>query len=389
MINVQSVLETCVGCGACSNICPNDSIEMKQDPYGFLFPSVNADTCIDCHQCEKVCMALNGVENLLQDNGKSKYYAAWATKENMAPNATSGGIATVLARNFFENGKVFGAAFCNGMVDLRHIECGSLEDVSSIAGSKYLQSNTTESLAKVKSALANGEKVLYIGTPCQIAGLKKYLKKDYENLFTIDFFCHGVPSPLAWEKHVNYLEKKYRAKLTGYNFRAKLRGWGRLEQSAEFSPRRVFLDVGPFNVYHTWFGTHWSIRSSCFHCQFRSNKRVSDITVADFWKIEQYYPDIPTKQGVSCVILNTKRGKNLFEESVQKQQIVAKSVSYESVWEKRKTTQSNFEEPIERHKFLENLKLMSPEELVRCYPAAKLMKQIVNALKARIAFLYR
>lgn len=382
MIKLESFIEKCTGCSACQNACPNGSIVMKRDGCGFLYPSINEATCINCHQCERVCEALNGCNELFLDNLNSKYIAAWANEANMEPNSTSGGVATVLSKNFLESGRVFGAAFIDGVTNLQHIECSSLGDVLAISGSKYLQSDTATSFSNVKKALVSGEKVLYIGTPCQIAGLKKFLGKQYKNLYTIDFFCHGVPSPLAWEKYVDYLEKKYHAKLLKYNFRAKLRGWGRIEQSAKFSSRRFFRDIGSLNAYHSWFGHHLSIRSSCFHCQLRSDRRVSDITLADFWKIEQFYPEVPTKQGVSCVILNTKQGEELFDEAVKKCQLISKVVSYESVWEKRKTTKSNFKEPLEREEFLQNLKTVSGEQLVKKYPSQTFWQLVLSKFKS-------
>lgn len=239
MINIETINDKCTGCGACANSCPRKCIHMQPDSSGFLFPSMDLEECIDCHQCEGVCEALNGIDNLLQENNQSKYYAAWATEEWMPPEATSGGIASVLSKNFIKIGYVFGAAFCKGVTELQQIECSTEADLERIAGSKYLQSNSSVSFGRVKELLVAGEKVLYIGTPCQIGGLKKYLKKEYEDLYTIDFFCHGVPSPLAWEKYVSYIEEKYRSKLSDYNFRAKLRGWGKLEQSATFVKKRI------------------------------------------------------------------------------------------------------------------------------------------------------
>jgi ferredoxin len=384
MISLESVKESCTGCGACSNICPRGSINMKANSAGFLYPEVDKNTCINCHQCEKVCVALNECGELFQDNYETEYKAAWATEENMPSQATSGGVASVLAKNFTNIGHVFGAAFVSKMLDLRHIECTTKEKINAITGSKYLQSNTSSTFTRVKELLNCGERVLYIGTPCQIGGLKKFLNREYENLLTIDFFCHGVPSPLAWEKYVDYLKIKYHADLVSYNFRAKLHGWGKLEQSATFSPKRFFGEVGPFNTYHTWFGKHLSVRSCCFQCKFRSDRRVSDITLADYWKIEQFYPNIPTKQGVSCVILNSWRGKMLFNEAVEAKQLVSYDTSYDSVWKKRKTTQSNFSIPLEREQFLQDLGTLSGVELAKKYPSQKFGQAVIEKIRSII-----
>lgn len=385
MINVESIKEGCTGCSACSNICPNSSITMEQDRYGFFYPFVNFDTCIDCHLCESVCMALNDNSKLFHDKSESKYFAAWAQETHMEATATSGGVISVIAKNVLEDGKVCGACFCEGMTKLQHVFCDNPEQIKKMAGSKYLQSDTTLAYKSVEEVLKSGERVLYIGTPCQVAGLRKYLKKDYNKLLTIDFLCHGVPSPLAWNKYVDFIEEKYKAKLVEYNFRAKIHGWGKIEQRAKFQPERNFKEIGPFNTYHNWFGHHLSIRSSCFHCKFRNASRVSDITVGDFWKVEEYYPDVPREQGISCVMINTASGKELFDKGIQKEQLCYKPVSYESIWEKRSTVLSNFKEPEERKKFMEDLVELSPRELLKKYPAPSFCRLFIDKIKSMVS----
>lgn len=380
-MNYKCKMEECVGCGACSNICPKSCISMGVDKFGFLYPNINTAECINCNKCRSVCPIER--EDLFHDNKHTSYYAAWAIPEYMNPNSTSGGIVSVLAQNFVnKEAFVCGACFDDQLYELRHYVINSREELDRLAGSKYLQSDSSAVMHTIKSLLEEKKELLFIGTPCQVAALRAFLQKDYDNLFTIDFFCHGVPSPLAWKKYVSYLENKYRAKLISYNFSAKKNGWGKIEQAAQFEPKRFFGEVGRFNTYHNWFGHHLSIRSSCFNCHYRSDNRVSDLTVGDFWKIESYYPEIPTRQGLSSVFTNTQKGKSLLSHALKLNQIQLREVSYESIWEKRKTGKNNFVIPDNRDEFLLDLAELNPADLVKKYPTTSVMSLFVSKIKS-------
>ncbi len=384
MINMLNVEYDCVGCGACSNVCPVECIEMKANAYGFLFPNISKRDCINCHKCEKVCVAINDNTEIFETYEDTEYYAAWAKPEYMIENATSGGVVSLIIGNFFKIGKVYAACFSDNLQNLEHILCNENTLLKYISGSKYLQSNSSKVLKNIESNLNDREKVLYIGTPCQVASLKKYLKKEYNNLYTIDFFCHGVPSPLAWEKYKTFLERKYKSRLVDYNFRSKKRGWERMCVRAEFENKNEINQRSYENALHVWFGRHLSVRDSCFNCKFRKAERVSDLTVGDFWHIEDYYPEIPRDQGVSCVLINTANGKNLFNRLIEFDQINYEVVSSESIWEKRKTAKGNYKCPEERVLFLEDLANLSPEELVRTWPARSFISMFIEKLRLKL-----
>lgn len=381
MIDISNIRNSCIGCGACKNACPTECIEMKQDKFGFLFPEIDDRKCVKCHNCEKVCVAVNNNAEIFEAVANTEYYAAWAKAAYMTENATSGGIVSLIISNFQKQGKVYAACFTDGLKKLDHILCDENIPLSNISGSKYLQSNTSNVFKSIKSDLNDNNKVLYIGTPCQVASLKKYLRRKYDNLFTIDFFCHGVPTPLAWEKYTAYLEKKYNSKLTNYNFRSKKSGWERECVCAKFENKKEINQRTYRNALHVWFGNHLTVRDSCFHCKFRRIERVSDITVGDFWHIEDYYPQVPKKQGVSCVLINTTNGKNIFNPLKSSNQMNYVEVSSQSIWDKRKTAKSNYKCPDERNTFLSDLANLSPEDLVKKWPAKSCYSMFFEKLR--------
>ena len=212
----------CCACGACLNICPKEAISLKQDEYGFLYPEIDEYLCIRCELCKKVC----AFQNVEEDNVPISTFAAISKNRNQAKNSASGGIFAAIAQYVINNnGIVYGAAFDDSW-NVKHIGIEHIEDLIKLQGSKYTQSNTDTTFIEVKKMLALGKQVLYSGTPCQIAGLKKYLGKDYTNLITIDIICHGVPSNKMFKDYLSYLEAKNNAKIQNFKFRDKKTGWG-------------------------------------------------------------------------------------------------------------------------------------------------------------------
>lgn len=219
-----------------------------------------------------------------------------------------------------------------------------------------MQAKTNDVQKQIESDLQNGSIVLLIGTPCFIGAIKKYLKIgiiDSHNLITIDFLCHGVPSAEIGKAFINSLEQESGRELEIYNFRSKGFGWGKLSRSTKYEGKPEKHIRADFCPLHTWFGLHLSLRESCFQCDYRQIERPSDITVADFWKIEKYYPDIPIKQGVSSVQINSEAGKVFYNELLQTGEVVSRAVTKESVWEHRRTAVKNFEKPSRYDEFWE------------------------------------
>lgn len=318
--------EQCCGCSACLHICPKNSIIFKEDKEGFLYPHVNMETCIDCGLCEKVCPVLNQNEERIPE----KVYAAKHEDDEIRMKSSSGGIFTLLADQILdEGGVVFGARF-NDKWEVIHDYTETKEGLAPFRGSKYVQSNIGNSYKQVEEFLKTGREVMFTGTPCQVAGLKKFLRKDYENLFTVDFVCHGVPSPMVWRK---YLEEeiarqgdigkntvltfpKVSPVVTGVNFRNKLTGWKKYsfvlnfsKASAEGEQNTVLSSLFTDNAYMNAFLANLSLRPSCYACPAKAGKSGSDITIGDFWGIENVTPNIDDDKGVSLLILNNRKYK--------------------------------------------------------------------------------
>ena len=332
----------CCGCSACVLRCPKQCISLHEDHEGFLYPKVDIETCIDCALCEKVCPILN------EGNKRkpSKVYAAINKDEKIRLESSSGGIFTLLAEQTIrEGGVVFGARF-NDKWNVIHSWTDTIEGIADFRGSKYVQSTIGDTYREAKDFLKQGRKVLFSGTPCQIAGLKKYLRKDYDNLLTVDVVCHGVPSPLVWRTYLDETRKQLRAErgvgkntlslsidelpvITGISFRDKTNGWKkfgfRLRYAAsEAAENSVFASaikeeqelLQPFseNVFMKGFLRNLYLRPSCYACSARSGKSGSDISIADFWGVQNYYPEFDDDKGVGLILINSYKGTLNYDE---------------------------------------------------------------------------
>ena len=311
----------CCGCAACVQICPQECISFKEDKEGFRYPIIdNNKVCLECGLCASVCPIINHVATSFHN--PLNVYAAKNKDEEIRIKSSSGGVFTLLAENTIrEGGVVFGAKFDNNW-EVVHDYTETIDGLSSFRGSKYVQSRIEDNYKKAKIFLQKGRRVLFSGTPCQIAGLKRYLKKDYDNLLCVDFVCHGVPSPKVWRYYVNNLCKKFKAinttHISDVNFREKSRGW------KNFSLLISFLSKSPqedkvTNIYSIPFSKETFmrlfleniiLRPSCYNCQFRSLSSGADITIGDFWGIEKVDREFDDNKGISLVVNNSEKGKN-------------------------------------------------------------------------------
>lgn len=303
--------EKCTGCRCCEFVCKQGAIKMLRDKEGFLFPNVDFDKCINCGVCEKRCPN-NTIDklNLKVDNA----FAIVTKNKNILTNSSSGGMFSVIAEYVLsKNGVVFGAAFIENL-KLQHIYIDNENDLKKLRGSKYFQSDVSDSYVLVKSFLEKKVFVYYTGTPCQVAGLKSFLNKDYDNLITSDLICHGVPSPLFFEKYRDFLEKKYKASLSSISFR-KLNGWGVVEQFVLKNNRRTIKKsyADYCSKYLSSFLKGVLFRNSCYSCPYANLNRCGDITIGDFWGIQRF-SKIDSKNGVSAVLLNSTKAKKIFDE---------------------------------------------------------------------------
>lgn len=320
MINIEKKLNCC-GCTACVQKCPKQCIQLKMDNEGFSYPIVNVINCVDCHICEKVCpILLNAPKRI-----PIKVYAAINENERIIKESSSGGIFTYVAEQIIKNGGVvFGARFDEKWkVKLDYTE--SKEGLAAFRGSKYVQASVGDTYKQAESFLKEGRIVLFTGTPCQIAGLKGFLRKEYANLVTLDFLCHGVPSPKVWSKYLNELftslgkkKKLYTSNsdendlIAGIKFRDKSLGWRKfsfvLHVKSNKNTKENSVSFSQYhrkNTYMKGFLEDLYLRPSCYSCRFKRFQSGSDITVADYWGISRVNPNFEDKNGVSIVFINS------------------------------------------------------------------------------------
>ena len=336
MIKIKDKIDCC-GCTACVERCPRSCITMQCDEEGFLYPHVFEQDCIGCGLCEKACPNLS--ENT--STPPLKVFAAYSKDEQIRKVSSSGGVFTVLAETVInEGGVVFGARF-DSEWNVIHSYTETIEGLAAFRGSKYVQSIIGNSYKDAELFLKQGRKVLFSGTPCQISGLKHFLRKQYENLLTIDVICHGVPSPLVWKKYVesmrpkgalcenSVLSLKEKSVLTGLSFRDKRAGWRKYgfsvwagatkgsDENTVFPPKhskKIIYEIGQENVFLRGFLQNLYLRPSCHNCRFRNYKSGSDFTLADFWGVERVCGDWNDDKGMSLIIVKTQKAKEFLDE---------------------------------------------------------------------------
>lgn len=309
MIEIRTK-EDCCGCYACYNICPKECITMESDNEGFWYPKIDKNKCIDCNLCEKVCPIINKFNSSLYEE---KSYAVFNKNEKIRLESSSGGFFSLLAEYVINNhGNVYGAVF-DEKFNVKHIKITSFQDIELLRGSKYVQSKINNIFKSVKFDLKNDKMVLFTGTPCQIAGLQSFLQKKYDNLILMDIVCHGVPSPLVWQRYIDELKQKYKQDIKSIYFRDKSTGWKTYSVKFLFD-KDEYKNFGFKDIYMKGFLNDIYLRPSCYNCNFKGIERVSDITVADFWGIEKVLPKMDDDKGTSLIVIHSEKGKQLFDE---------------------------------------------------------------------------
>jgi coenzyme F420-reducing hydrogenase beta subunit len=317
-IQLASPLD-CTACTACVSICPAHCISISENQVGFSHADINQDVCLNCHKCEKVCPILNSHNNF--NKQKCKVFAAIHKDNDVLLKSSSGGVFYAISKYVFKKkGVVFGAACDDIHLSHQHIE--TIDDILPLMGSKYIQSNVSGTFEEVKSFLENNRWVLFAGTPCQVAGLKAFLRKDYETLITVDLICHGVTSSIVWEKYISRLKRTIGAlKIKNLTFRKKHMSIN-LKNALNFNLSFDYMDNNgiwyPFNEYwskneyFSYFMRH-IFMSSCYNCKFRSvYASMADFTIGDCWNAHLNHPNLPKGYGISSVICHTNKATNVF-----------------------------------------------------------------------------
>ena len=318
-MNIQELIAekgkvSCCGCTACRIICPKQCISMKEDPEGFLYPHVDTTLCIDCEACVKVCPFHNPAE----ESSPESVFAAINENEEIRRESSSGGIFTMLAEKVInEGGVVFGARYTDDW-QVEIVPTETTEGLAAFRGSKYLQAKMGNSLSLAKKYLREGRKVLFSGTPCQIAGLKHYLRKDYDNLLAVDFVCHGVPSPKVWRMYLDEVTQAGKRAISDIKFRDKPQGWKRFNFTLSYNESDKSYTISSYNGdnhYMRAFLSDMILRPSCYNCQAKCGRSKSDITLADYWGIDQVQPNMDDDKGTSLLIVHTEKGRQALDFS--------------------------------------------------------------------------
>lgn len=305
--------EKCTGCGACVQRCPKRCISWTEREFGFRYPQIDKDACVNCGQCEKVCP----IDKALEVSAEQKAYAAVHKDDEVLAKSTSGGAFTAIADAVFaQGGIVYGAAMLDGM-QVKHIRTSGKDDFEGLRSSKYLQSDTGTTYQMVEQDLKQGKTVLYSGTPCQIDGLKNFLGKDYENLYTVDIVCHGVGSQAYFDKYMDYARERY-GKIKALRFRSKeYAGWSCggvvvVVDSSDCLKKIPYRDFD--NYYYSYFLSGDICRKSCYSCKYANTNRVGDFTLGDYWGVEALNLPLQTKNGCSLLLVNNRHAMLLLDE---------------------------------------------------------------------------
>lgn len=368
--------DKCCGCHACISACPKEAIIMKEDKYGFKYPVVDKDKCINCGICKKVCPIINKNR---EDTNEPEALVCVNNNETERLNSSSGGIFILLAKEIIKRkGIVFGASFDKDF-NVAHTYASTEKELEKFMGSKYVQSTIGETYKIAKEFLDNDKYVLFTGTPCQIEGLKSFLNKDYKKLYTQDVICHGVPSPLVWNKYKEFRKEKDGNNPKKVSFRNKDNGWKAFNMMFLYNDGEYKQDLSK-DPYMQAFLKNTSLRDSCFNCSFKKKKRASDITLADYWGVNKKHPEYDDDKGSSLVIIHSPKGKELFD-SINKDLKYEKTnldgaLVYNTAMTKSVIKDNN------REKFFENLDSLEFDELVKKYTyQLPIYREAINKVK--------
>ena len=341
MINIVDK-KLCCGCSACVQKCPKHCISLQEDDEGFAYPVVDKDSCIDCGICEKICPMLHQEEKIVS----KRVWAAKNTCDEERMNSSSGGVFLLLAKEIIKQGGVVFGAVYDEKWEVYHVFATQIEDVYPMMGSKYVQSRIENTYREAEAFLKQGQKVMFVGTPCQVAGLRAFLRhKEYDNLLAVDFVCHGVPSPGVWRRYlaetfscvdlnaqcrrqaaagknsVLFSSLNAKSPIGDIKFRDKYEsGWKKFrfvvrQKSASKADQNTVLssDIHYMNIFMKGFLNNIYLRPSCYACKCKNGVNHSDLTLADFWGINTINPSFDDDKGASLILVNSDRGNAIFE----------------------------------------------------------------------------
>lgn len=366
MITITNKVDCC-GCNACGDVCPKQAISFKTDNEGFWYPEVDKEKCVDCGLCEKVCPIINIKELKKNDLPESVCYAAEHKNLEVVFDSTSGGMFSALADIMYKSNGFVGGAIFNEDFSVKHYISNDKNDLPKLRSSKYLQSHLDGFYNQVKDLLNAGEKVLVCGTPCQMAALRAFLQKDYENLIIADFICRGINSPKVWRKYLDSFEERYGSKVVYCKAKSKEYGWRNLTQKVVLENGKAYYETkDQSNFTKGYLRTGVYCRPSCYECKFKGYPRIADITLADFWGIENVDTSMEKNLGTSLVMVNSQKGAKYFEEV--KKRINYVNVPFQSIEAGNPSLNKSLDSPsIRREQFFDDLDKMSFLKLAEKY----------------------
>lgn len=306
----------CTGCGACVNACPKHIIRLCDDREGFLYPVVDHEKCINCNLCEKSCpMQKEVVHTTETDKKYPQFYAGQLRCKDDLWDVSSGGAFWAFAETIIDNGGIVYGAVQENVDIITHIRAEDIEGIKRMRRSKYFQSDTCQTFRKVKEDLGNGKLVLYSGTGCQIAGLTSFLGRSFNNLYTCEVVCHGVPSRKVWKAYRKEKEEHEGKRIIDLVFRDKTIGWSRNQYKITYQDGSIERERSIRQLFHAGYLSGLFYRPSCGCCRFASLPRVSDITLADYWKYKGRFLQLASDLGVSLITINSNKGYDLLSKS--------------------------------------------------------------------------
>lgn len=358
MIQIINKVDCC-GCNACGDICAKNAITFETDNEGFWYPEVDRDKCVDCGLCEKVCPILNVKELKKNDLPQSICYAAEHKNLEVVFDSTSGGLFTAFAEIMYKSGGYVGGAIFNDDFSVRQYISNDKIDLPRLRSSKYLQSRFDDFYRQVQDLLKAGKRVLVCGSPCQMAALRAYLRKDYDNLIILDYICRGINSPKVWRKYLDSFEERYGSPVVYAKAKSKEYGWRNLTQKVILADgRHMYETKEQSNFTKGYLRTGVYCRPSCYDCKFKGYPRISDVTLADFWGVEKVDKTLEKNLGTSLVMINSKKGECFFEEV--KKRIHSIPVPFESIEAGNRSLNLSVDPPkVSREEFFDDLDKMS------------------------------
>lgn len=358
MIKITDKVDCC-GCNACGDACAQGAITFKTDHEGFWYPEVDMQKCTNCHLCEKVCPIINVKELKKNDLPQSICYAAEHKNMEVVFDSTSGGLFSALADIMYKSGGYVGGAVFNDDFSVRQYISNDKADLPRLRSSKYLQSHLDGFYKQVRDLLRSGEKVLVCGSPCQMAALRSFLRKDYDNLIIADYICRGINSPKVWRKYLDSYEERYGSKVVYAKAKSKEYGWRNLTQKVILANGKAYYETkDQSNFTKGYLQTGVYCRPSCYDCKFKGYPRISDITLADFWGIEKVNTSMEKNLGTSLVMINSKKGETYFEQV--KKRINYVGVPFESIEAGNRSLNKSVDPPkVDRDEFFRDLDQMT------------------------------